>query len=122
MESSSPAEALPAMSQCFERICLGEAQSLMAYRAFQKGTSPTAMAMLHVGASDLFEESSRILNENSTDTSLFSERLRRFIALNSSLQRIRAYEHMAQNHHDEGKAGHSVAICKVLSDLWMDAM
>lgn len=59
-----PAEIVPAMSSCFEQICLGEAQAVFAYHAVKKGNSPGAVASLHMGASDIFEKASNILKEN----------------------------------------------------------
>lgn len=66
-----PAEMVPAMSSCFEQICLGEAQAVFAYHAARKGSSPGAVASLQMGASDIFEKASKILREN-TGQSLLS--------------------------------------------------
>ena len=109
----SHAEMVPVMSVCFEKICLGEAQTLVAFRALEKKTSPAVIASLYSGASDLFEEASLVLRQNIGKFNTLSEKLRRFIALNSSIQQIRAYQQAAAVQHGNDEAGVAVAYCQV---------
>ena len=113
LASCSHAEMVPVMSMCFEKICLGEAQTLVAFRALEKKASPAVITSLYSGAVDLFEEASSVLRHNTGKFNTLSEKLRRFIALNSSLQQIRAYQQAAAVHHGKGDAGVAVGYCQV---------
>lgn len=96
-----------------EKLCLGEAQALVAFRALEKKMSPSVIASLHLGASNLFEEAALLLRENTGKFNALSDRLKRCIALNSSLQQIRSYPQLAAIQHGNEEAGLAVALCEV---------
>eukprot|EP00210_Caulerpa_lentillifera_P002183 g2097.t1 len=107
-----PSELVPATSECMGKICLAEAQALVAYRAHEKGNSVSVRTALHTGSSDLFEEASSALRKNTGNFNYLSERFRRFIALSSSLEQTRAYQEMAEYHRQQEEAGKAVGLCQ----------
>lgn len=93
-------------------MSVAEAQSLTALRAEIKGSSNAVIASLHVGASDGFETASKVLKQNTGGFNTVSSYLRRFLAINSSLEACRAYQYMAQDLLAKNDAGQAVACCK----------
>ncbi|MEW5317911.1 MAG: hypothetical protein WDW38_009173 [Sanguina aurantia] len=96
-----PAELLSGMSLCLQSACQAEAQAITAHRAGQRRTSPATTAALHEGAAELFDEAARALKNNTGESesasaakksmiisqfNTVSDRLRRYLALSSSLQ------------------------------------
>ncbi|GMH33323.1 hypothetical protein BSKO_01157 [Bryopsis sp. KO-2023] len=122
LPADRPAESVAAMSSCFENICLAEAQGIVAYRAAEKGTSPSVVAALHRGASDLFEEASKILRENTGEFNVVSDRLKRFIAISSSVQTSRALQYMARDQILQEQGGKAVRCCQEARDNLRDCL
>lgn len=56
-----PAELSASMSGCMQHICIAQAQTVAAYRAELKGSSPGTLAALHSGASDELELAAKTL-------------------------------------------------------------
>lgn len=108
----SPAELVPAMNECMEKICLAEAQCLVAFRAHEKRNSISVITSLHIGASDLFEEASLVLKQHTGNFNFLSDKFRRFIALGSSIEQTRAYQQLAVYHRSQEEAGKAVGLCQ----------
>lgn len=107
-----PAELVPAMSECMGKVCLAEAQCLVAFRAHEKRNSISVITALHTGASDLFEEASLVLKEHTGNFNYLSDKFRRFIALSSSLEQIRAFQQLAIHHRTQEEVGRAVGFCQ----------
>lgn len=111
LPADRPAELLASMARCMQHLCLGDAQAITAHRAWQRRTSPAVVASLYVAASDLYEQSAKVLRDNTCDYNTVSERLRRVIAMSASLSQARAYKHVGQEFSVKEQPGLGEAAC-----------
>jgi hypothetical protein len=97
--------------EVLETMALAQAQGLAAERAERKSASHTAVAAVHRGAVELYEDASAIL-KLITQTPMPSERFRMWLALSSELHSIKALRAQAGICRQEGELGQAVACLK----------
>ena len=90
LPAERPAEALPSCALAMQTLCLADAQFIVANHAQQKGSSPKLAASLWQGASDLYEQASKVLKTNLGDYNHLSKRLQAYFAVNSAVAQARA--------------------------------
>ena len=78
LPAERPAEALPSCALAMQTLCLADAQFIVANHAQQKGSSPKLAASLWQGASDLYEQASKVLKTNLGDYNHLSKRLQAY--------------------------------------------
>ncbi|KAF6260578.1 hypothetical protein COO60DRAFT_1700289 [Scenedesmus sp. NREL 46B-D3] len=112
LKGDRPAEILPRLSSVMCQLCLAEAQSLTAFRAGQRvSSSGPLVAALHAGAAELYEKAAKSIRDYIGDFTIASDRLRRYIAIGSSLATARANKVLASELLSEAEAGQAERAC-----------
>eukprot|EP00873_Tetraselmis_striata_P038006 jgi/Tetstr1/458270/TSEL_044758.t1 len=112
LPAERPAELVPATAGCLASCALAEAQAVVAHRAMLKGASAHLVSQLHMGVSELMEAASKRLKEGMNEYNSVSSRLRRYIAISSTLHQAMAAAYQGQRLlQADGQAGVAVALC-----------
>mmetsp|Transcript_48646 Transcript_48646/g.155683 ORF Transcript_48646/g.155683 Transcript_48646/m.155683 type:complete len:245 (+) Transcript_48646:600-1334(+) len=110
LAADRPAELLASMAEVMSATSLAEAQAVAVHRAELKRTSPKLVASLHLGVGELFDTAVTRLRAATGDFNDVAERLKKFIALGSSLHTARAYKAYAQQLKADGEVGQAIGI------------
>uniref|UniRef100_A0A383VYS6 BRO1 domain-containing protein n=1 Tax=Tetradesmus obliquus TaxID=3088 RepID=A0A383VYS6_TETOB len=112
LKGDRPAEIMARLSSVMCQLCLAEAQALTAFRAGQRASSSGSLvASLHCGAAELYEKAAKVIRDYIGDFTIASDRLRRYIAIGSSLATARAHKVMASELLAKSEAGQAERSC-----------
>lgn len=106
-----PNELLASMATTMRLVCLAEAQAATARRAEEKGTAPSLLCKLHVGAYDLFKSAEDTIGGHVSDFNFIAKKLQAYVLLGICVHRARAHRAAAEEAAAGGDIGEAIACC-----------